>query len=139
MLFRSRINSSFIGNGVRIENSRICEADIGDDCNIGPFAYLRPGSVLHNNVKVGDFVEIKKSVIGEHSKIPHLSYVGDAQIGKGVNIGAGTITCNYDGKHKYMTVLEDGEVIFDKEKVAVVIKIFKDYQYGLFLQSHDSN
>lgn len=126
----TRINSSFIGNGVRIENSRICEADIGDDCNIGPFAYLRPGSVLHNNVKVGDFVEIKKSVIGEHSKIPHLSYVGDAQIGKGVNIGAGTITCNYDGKHKYMTVLEDGVFIGSNTNLVAPITIGRNSVTG---------
>ena len=126
----TRINSSSIGNGVHIENSRISEAEIGDECNIGPFAYLRPGSVLHKGVKVGDFVEIKKSVIGEHSKIPHLSYVGDAQIGKAVNIGAGTITCNYDGKNKYLTVLEDGVFIGSNTNLVAPITIGKNSTTG---------
>ncbi len=103
----TRINDSTIGNDVVIESSRIKEARIGDHCNIGPFAYLRPEADLQENVKVGDFVEIKKSIIGAGSKIPHLSYVGDALLGKGVNIGAGTITCNYDGKKKSRTILED--------------------------------
>ncbi|MGR6837195.1 bifunctional UDP-N-acetylglucosamine diphosphorylase/glucosamine-1-phosphate N-acetyltransferase GlmU [Syntrophomonas erecta] len=107
----TRINDALIGNQVQIENSRIKEAHIGDQCNIGPFAYLRPDTVLHSGVKIGDFVEVKKSVIGEKSKVPHLSYVGDALVGQGVNIGAGTITCNYDGKNKYQTVLEDGVFI----------------------------
>ncbi len=103
----TRINDSSIGNHVVIESSRVKEARIGNHCNIGPFAYLRPEADLQENVKVGDFVEIKKSIIGAGSKIPHLSYVGDALLGKGVNIGAGTITCNYDGKKKSRTILED--------------------------------
>jgi len=103
----TRINDSSIGNDVVIESSRVKEARIGNHCNIGPFAYLRPEADLQENVKVGDFVEIKKSIIGAGSKIPHLSYVGDALLGKGVNIGAGTITCNYDGKKKSRTILED--------------------------------
>ena len=103
----TRINDSSIGNDVVIESSRIKEARIGNHCDIGPFAYLRPEADLQENVKVGDFVEIKKSIVGAGSKIPHLSYVGDALLGKGVNIGAGTITCNYDGKKKSRTILED--------------------------------
>ena len=103
----TRINDSSIGNDVVIESSRIKEARIGNHCDIGPFAYLRPEADLQENVKVGDFVEIKKSIVGVGSKIPHLSYVGDALLGKGVNIGAGTITCNYDGKKKSRTILED--------------------------------
>lgn len=103
----TRINDSIIGNDVVIENSRIKEARIADHCTIGPFAYLRPDAELQENVKVGDFVEIKKSIIGAGSKVPHLSYVGDARLGKEVNVGAGTITCNYDGKNKHCTILED--------------------------------
>lgn len=122
----TRIDSSLIGNGVNIESSRIKQAQIGDDCNIGPFAYLRPETILHNGVKVGDFVEVKKSVIGEKSKIPHLSYVGDAQVGKGVNIGAGTITCNYDGHNKYQTVLEDGVFIGSNTNLVAPVKIGKN-------------
>ena len=119
----THINSSSIGNKVIIENSRVKEAEISDECTIGPFAYLRPGAVLHRKVKVGDFVEIKKSTLGEGSKAPHLSYVGDAQVGKGVNIGAGTITCNYDGKNKWETVLEDGVFIGSNTNLVAPIKV----------------
>jgi bifunctional UDP-N-acetylglucosamine pyrophosphorylase/glucosamine-1-phosphate N-acetyltransferase len=119
----TRINSSLIGNKVIIEISRIKEAEIGDECTIGPFAYLRPGAILHRKVKVGDFVEIKKSTMGEGSKAPHLSYIGDALIGKGVNIGAGTITCNYDGQNKWETVLEDGVFIGSNTNLVAPIKV----------------
>lgn len=119
----TRINSSLIGNKVTIETSRIKEAEIGDECTIGPFAYLRPGAVLHRKVKVGDFAEIKKSVLGEGSKVPHLSYVGDALVGKGVNIGAGTITCNYDGKNKWETILEDGVFIGSNTNLVAPVKV----------------
>lgn len=119
----TRITSSAIGNKVLIENSRIKEAQVGDECTIGPFAYLRPGAILHRKVKVGDFVEIKKSTLGEGSKAPHLSYIGDAQVGKGVNIGAGTITCNYDGKNKWETILEDGVFIGSNTNLVAPIKV----------------
>lgn len=119
----THISNSSISNKVLIENSRIKEAQIGDECTIGPFAYLRPGAVLHRKVKVGDFVEIKKATMGEGSKAPHLSYIGDALIGKGVNIGAGTITCNYDGKNKWETVLEDGVFIGSNTNLVAPIKI----------------
>ncbi|MBX7147649.1 bifunctional UDP-N-acetylglucosamine diphosphorylase/glucosamine-1-phosphate N-acetyltransferase GlmU [bacterium] len=84
------------------------DAILGNEIEIGPFAQLRPETKLANGVKVGNFSEIKKSTIGEGSKVNHLSYIGDATIGKKVNIGAGTITCNYDGVKKYQTILEDG-------------------------------
>ncbi len=119
----THISSSSVGNKVLIENSRIKEAQVGDECTIGPFAYLRPGAVLHRKVKVGDFVEIKKSTLGEGSKAPHLSYIGDAMIGKGVNIGAGTITCNYDGQNKWETVLEDGVFIGSNTNLVAPIKV----------------
>lgn len=119
----THINDSTIGNDVMIENSRIKEAEVGDECNIGPYAYLRPQAVLHQGVKVGDFVEIKKSIIGAGSKIPHLSYVGDATLGKGVNVGAGTITCNYDGKNKWQTVLEDGVFIGSNTNLVAPVKV----------------
>ncbi|HVY64375.1 MAG TPA: DapH/DapD/GlmU-related protein, partial [Gammaproteobacteria bacterium] len=79
----------------------------GDDCEIGPFSRLRPGAVLSGHVKVGNFVEIKNSTIAPHSKVNHLTYVGDATVGSYVNIGAGTITCNYDGANKHRTVIGD--------------------------------
>ncbi|PKM77507.1 MAG: bifunctional UDP-N-acetylglucosamine diphosphorylase/glucosamine-1-phosphate N-acetyltransferase GlmU [Firmicutes bacterium HGW-Firmicutes-15] len=119
----TRITSSIIGNNVLIENSRIKEAQVGDECTIGPFAYLRPQAILHRGVKVGDFVEIKKSTMGEGSKAPHLSYIGDAIVGKGVNIGAGTITCNYDGINKWETVLEDGVFIGSNTNLVAPVKI----------------
>lgn len=119
----THITSSVIGDRVVIEHSRIKEAQVGDDCTIGPYAYLRPGAVLHRNVKVGDFVEIKKSILGEGSKAPHLSYIGDALIGKGVNIGAGTITCNYDGKNKWETILEDGVFIGSNTNLVAPIRV----------------
>jgi len=95
------------GKGCRIENSVARQAVIGEACQIGPYAYLRPGTTLANGVKIGDFVEIKNSKIDEGSKVPHLSYIGDSILGKKVNIGAGTITCNYDGEKKHMTVIGD--------------------------------
>jgi bifunctional UDP-N-acetylglucosamine pyrophosphorylase/glucosamine-1-phosphate N-acetyltransferase len=79
----------------------------GPDCEIGPFARLRPGAELATHVKIGNFVELKKSQIGDHSKVNHLSYVGDTTVGQEVNIGAGTITCNYDGANKHKTVIGD--------------------------------
>lgn len=126
----SHINDAKIGHHVVIENSRIKEAEIGDECNIGPFAYLRPGAVLRHGVKVGDFVEIKKSVIGPGSKVPHLSYVGDAEIGKDVNVGAGTITCNYDGKNKWPTILEDGVFIGSNTNLVAPVRLGKNAVTG---------
>lgn len=97
-----------IGSGCHIGPSvKISNSVIGENCEIGPFCYLRPGTVLEDGAKAGHFVEIKKSRVGRGSKVPHLSYIGDADIGAGVNIGCGTITCNYDGKNKYSTTIED--------------------------------
>ena len=106
-----RFVDSVIGDGNDIQSTVITESTVGNGCKIGPMAYLRPGTVLADRVKIGDFVEVKKSQIGEGSKIPHLSYVGDSVVGSGVNIGCGTITCNYDGVHKYQTVIKDGAFI----------------------------
>ena len=83
----------------------------GDDCEIGPFARLRPGTVLAGHVKAGNFVEIKNSQVAPHSKVNHLTYVGDATVGADVNVGAGTITCNYDGANKHRTVIGDNAFI----------------------------
>ncbi|NLJ71826.1 MAG: bifunctional UDP-N-acetylglucosamine diphosphorylase/glucosamine-1-phosphate N-acetyltransferase GlmU [Syntrophomonadaceae bacterium] len=121
----SRINDTLIGAGVIIENSRIREAIIGDSCIIGPFAYIRPEAVLGAEVKVGDFVEIKKSKIGKGSKIPHLTYIGDTIMGENVNVGAGTITCNYDGYNKYETVLEDEVFIGSNTNLVAPVRIGK--------------
>lgn len=107
----ARIIGSRLGDGVEVQMAVLVEAHVGDRCQIGPFAYLRPGARLAERVKVGDFVEIKNSSIGAGSKVPHLSYVGDATVGAGVNLGAGTITCNYDGRRKHPTTIGDGAFI----------------------------
>src|SRR5262249_37273591 len=104
-----RIRDSYIESGcVVYENCSLDSAQLEADVKIGPFARLRPGTIVAKNARIGNFVELKKTVLGEGSKANHLAYLGDATIGKGVNIGAGTITCNYDGEHKYPTVIEDG-------------------------------
>jgi len=126
----SRISNSNIGDSVIIDSSRVNEAAIGTGCIIGPYAYLRPQTELHDNVKVGDFVEIKKSTVREQSKIPHLSYIGDAMIGKGVNIGAGTITCNYDGKNKYRTIIEDQAFIGSNTNLVAPVTVSKNAVVG---------
>jgi bifunctional UDP-N-acetylglucosamine pyrophosphorylase/glucosamine-1-phosphate N-acetyltransferase len=97
-----------VGEQVRISNSVARECEIGDHCEIGPFAYLRPGTRLGSGVKVGTYVEVKNSEIGADTKVPHLSYVGDAEIGTGSNLGASTITANYDGERKHRTKIGDG-------------------------------
>jgi bifunctional UDP-N-acetylglucosamine pyrophosphorylase/glucosamine-1-phosphate N-acetyltransferase len=103
-----RLKNARIGARCHLDTSIVLDSSMKDDCTIGPFAYIRPGSSLEDRVKIGDFVEIKKTSVDEGSKLPHHSYVGDAIIGKGVNLGAGTITCNYDGVNKYQTKIEDG-------------------------------
>ena len=106
------IRDSTLGNGVVVHpNCHIEGAVAGDDCEIGPFARLRPGAELAENVKVGNFVEIKKSRIADGSKVNHLTYIGDSEIGINVNVGAGTITCNYDGANKHVTKIGDGVFI----------------------------
>jgi bifunctional UDP-N-acetylglucosamine pyrophosphorylase/glucosamine-1-phosphate N-acetyltransferase len=103
-----RILNSTIGDGSTIKDSTLIERSlIKKNATVGPFAHLRPGSVIGEHAKIGNFVEVKNSEIGSDTKASHLSYLGDAKIGKGVNIGAGTITCNYDGYHKYVTTIED--------------------------------
>jgi bifunctional UDP-N-acetylglucosamine pyrophosphorylase/glucosamine-1-phosphate N-acetyltransferase len=96
---------SAIGRGCRVVHSYLTGADVGDSVSIGPFAYLRPGTVMRAGSKAGTFVEIKNSEVGAKSKVPHLSYIGDADIGEGTNIGAGTITANYDGYRKHRTTI----------------------------------
>lgn len=101
------LSACTVGDGASVVRSHADGATIGPRATVGPFSYLRPGAVLEAGAKAGAFVEIKKSVVGPGSKVPHLSYIGDTTIGAGVNIGAGTITANYDGDHKYPTVIGD--------------------------------
>lgn len=102
-----RIIDSQIDAKTTVLSSQVVEAHLGTDNYVGPFAFIRPGTVTEPGVKIGDFVEIKNSHIASGSKVPHLTYLGDAEIGVNVNIGAGTITCNYDGVHKHRTVIQD--------------------------------
>ena len=103
-----RISDSRIGNGVEIrDNCFITDSAIGDRCTVGPMAHLRGHSVMIEDSKVGNFVELKKTKLGRNSKASHLTYLGDATIGENTNIGAGTITCNYDGKNKHETHIGD--------------------------------
>ena len=130
-----------LGDGVRIESNNVlldsklgagtvvhpncyieCSAT-GKNCEIGPFARLRPGVELANRVKVGNFVEIKKSTVADGSKINHLTYIGDTEIGSGVNVGAGTITCNYDGANKHKTVIGDGAFIGSSVQLVAPVRV----------------
>jgi bifunctional UDP-N-acetylglucosamine pyrophosphorylase/glucosamine-1-phosphate N-acetyltransferase len=104
----SRITNSKIGNNVVIkDHCVIVDSEIGADCSVGPFAHLRMNTRLEQGAAIGNFVEVKKSQVGRGSKSMHLTYLGDATIGERTNIGAGTITCNYDGKNKHQTIIED--------------------------------
>ena len=132
-VLRMRINAEHMKNGVTIEDSNSTyiyddveigmdtvihpntiirnNVVIGENCEIGPNAYIRENCNISNKVKVGNFVELKKVTIGEGTKVPHLSYLGDCEIGKNGNVGCGTITCNYDGKNKHKTIIGDNAFI----------------------------
>lgn len=103
----TRIKDSSIGNGTSIQSSVILESKVGDETTVGPFAYLRPGSDVGSHCKVGDFVEIKNSKMGDGAKASHLTYVGDSDVGERVNLGCGVVFVNYDGSKKYRSVVED--------------------------------
>jgi bifunctional UDP-N-acetylglucosamine pyrophosphorylase/glucosamine-1-phosphate N-acetyltransferase len=125
------IRNAKIGDGVEIQaHSVIDGAEVGPDSRIGPFARLRPETKLGAEVHIGNFVEIKKSDVAVGSKINHLSYVGDASVGSRVNIGAGTITCNYDGVNKFRTVIEDGAFIGSDSQLVAPVRIGKNATIG---------
>ena len=118
------ISNSEIGAGTEVfANSVIDHASVAENCRIGPFARVRPETVLHHDVHIGNFVEIKNSEIGAGSKANHLSYVGDARVGSGVNVGAGSITCNYDGQNKWPTLIEDGAFIGSGSMLVAPVRI----------------
>jgi bifunctional UDP-N-acetylglucosamine pyrophosphorylase/glucosamine-1-phosphate N-acetyltransferase len=102
------LQDTLVGDGALVEHSVGRGAEVGDGASVGPYSFLRPGTVLESGAKVGAYCEVKNSQVGEGSKVPHLSYIGDAEIGAGVNLGAGTITANYDGVNKNRTTLGDG-------------------------------
>lgn len=121
------IKNSTLGSNVKIlSNCVIDGAVIDDDAQVGPFAHIRPNTHIKTKAKVGNFVEMKKTTLGENSKASHLSYLGDASIGKNVNVGAGTITCNYDGVNKWPTEIEDGAFIGSNTSLIAPVKIEKN-------------
>ncbi len=125
------IRDSRLGpNSLVHSNCHIEGAATGDGCEIGPFARLRPGAVLADKVKIGNFVEIKNSAIADGSKVNHLTYIGDTEIGTGVNVGAGTITCNYDGANKHKTVIGDGAFIGSGVNLVAPVTVGKGATIG---------
>ncbi len=125
------IKNSRIADNVRIEGFTVMEeAEVKESANIGPFSRIRPAAVLGKRVKIGNFVEVKKSVLGEGTKANHLAYIGDAEIGADVNVGAGTITCNYDGKKKHKTIIEDNVFIGSNTELVAPVSIGKDAVIG---------
>jgi bifunctional UDP-N-acetylglucosamine pyrophosphorylase/glucosamine-1-phosphate N-acetyltransferase len=119
-----RIVDSTVGDRVTVLNfSLIRESRVADEAQIGPFAHLRPGSDVGSHARVGNFVELKKTTLGAGSKANHLAYLGDATIGSKVNVGAGTITCNYDGTQKHPTIIEDGAFIGSDSQLIAPVKV----------------
>ena len=119
-----RITDSTIGDGVLVNDSCIIvESRVDDEGRVGPFSHLRPGSHMKSGAHVGNFVELKKTVLGEGSKASHLTYLGDATLGAGVNIGAGTITCNYDGEKKNPTFIGDGAFIGSDTQLIAPVEV----------------
>ena len=125
------IKNAKIGDNSQIKaNSMIEDSTVGNNTTIGPFARLRPQSHIGNHAKIGNFVEVKKSTIGHTSKVSHLSYVGDSTFGEGVNVGAGVITCNYDGANKHQTVVKDGAFIGSDAQLIAPVTIGKNATIG---------
>ena len=126
-----RILDSEIGNNVVIMDSTVIEGStVKNRASVGPFARIRPGSEIGVEAKIGNFVELKKTVIGKASKASHLSYLGDTRIGEGVNIGAGTITCNYDGNIKSITVIEEGVFVGSDSQLVAPVTIGRGAYIG---------
>jgi bifunctional UDP-N-acetylglucosamine pyrophosphorylase/glucosamine-1-phosphate N-acetyltransferase len=120
-----------VGNNVTINSfSHLENCKIENKVDIGPYARIRPGSVLKEGSKIGNFVEVKKSIIGKKSKVNHLSYIGDSNLGKSVNIGAGTITCNYDGYKKNKTIIKDNVFVGSNSSLVAPITINKNSIIG---------
>lgn len=119
----TRIESAELGDNVEVQSSVILESKVGDNSTVGPFAYVRPGSTIGKGCKVGDFVEIKNSNFGDGSKSAHLTYIGDADVGKNVNLGCGVVFVNYDGTNKYRSEVGDGAFIGCNANIVSPIKI----------------
>lgn len=123
-------NSTIAPSTIIEPHSYLDSCEVGANCHIGPYARLRPGTRLADNAHVGNFVEIKNSEIGEGSKANHLSYIGDSTVGSKVNVGAGTITCNYDGANKHRTVIEDDVFIGSDTQLVAPVRLGKGATIG---------
>ena len=121
--YNTNITNTQIANGVKIENSQVQDSFIDEDAHIGPFAYIRPDSKIGKGVRIGDFVEIKNSTIGDYTKVSHLTYVGDADVGKHVNFGCGSVLVNYDGVNKHRSTIEDYAFIGCNTNLVSPVKI----------------
>ncbi|MGE5758614.1 MAG: bifunctional UDP-N-acetylglucosamine diphosphorylase/glucosamine-1-phosphate N-acetyltransferase GlmU [Sideroxydans sp.] len=127
----SVVRKASIAQGTQIAPySHIDDSEVGANCHIGPYARLRPGSKLHDDAHIGNFVEVKNSEIGKGSKANHLTYIGDSTVGSRVNIGAGTITCNYDGANKYRTIIEDDAFIGSDTQLVAPVRVGKGATIG---------
>jgi bifunctional UDP-N-acetylglucosamine pyrophosphorylase/glucosamine-1-phosphate N-acetyltransferase len=124
------IDCDIADNAVIHANSIIEQASVGENCSVGPYARLRPGSVMKEKSRVGNFVEMKKTILGKGSKASHLTYLGDTIVGEGANIGAGTITCNYDGVNKFKTIIDDGAFIGSNSALVAPVHIGKNATVG---------
>jgi len=115
-----------VGDGTEINASQVMDSTIGKKVKVGPFAYIRPGCSIGDNIRIGDFVELKKAVIGDGTKVSHLTYIGDAEVGRNVNFGCGTVTANYDGVAKHLTVIEDGAFIGCNTNLIAPVRVGKN-------------
>lgn len=123
ILQNCRIKDSIIENGVEIQASVVLESKIGENTTVGPFAYIRPETTIGKHARIGDFVEIKKSSIGDNTKVSHLTYIGDAEVGSGCNFGCGTVVVNYDGKEKHKTVIGDNSFVGCNTNLVSPVKV----------------
>ena len=123
--FGSELTDAVISDNVTIKHSVIIKSEVKSGTTVGPFAYIRPDCVVGENVRIGDFVEIKNSNIGDGTKLSHLTYVGDADVGKNINFGCGTVVVNYDGKKKHRTVIEDNAFIGCNTNLVSPVKVGK--------------
>lgn len=119
----TRIEDSTIGNGTDIQSSVILESTVGEETHVGPFAYMRPNSHVGSHCKVGDFVEVKNSTLGDGAKSSHLTYIGDSDVGKDVNLGCGVVFVNYNGHSKSRCVVEDGAFVGCNSNLVAPVKV----------------
>ncbi|HHY81817.1 MAG TPA: hypothetical protein GX505_03935 [Clostridiales bacterium] len=122
----NRLNNADIDDNVTLQSSVILDSSIGSETTVGPFAYIRPESKIGRHVRIGDFVEVKKSVIGDETKISHLTYIGDAELGKNINVGCGVVCVNYDGKRKQKVIIGDNAFIGCNTNLVAPVEVEHD-------------